>query len=159
MKTLEWQCLHFQQLDNNQLYDLIKLRVDIFVVEQECPYPELDDKDRHIDTRHLIAYQDSKLLAYARLLPPGLSYPEVSIGRFVVDSNSRFQGIGCILMDKSIAEVNEAWPNSNIRISAQQYLKQFYEKFGFTKVSDSYLEDGIPHIEMLKHHHQDTANK
>ncbi len=89
MKQLEWKCKRFEQIDNNQLYELIKFRVDIFVVEQHCPYSELDEKDRITDTRHLIAYQNSTIVAYARLLPPGVSYPESSIGRFAVDASQR----------------------------------------------------------------------
>jgi len=150
MKNLQWKCNQFQQLDNHQLYELMKLRVNIFVVEQKCSYPELDDKDRNIETRHLMAYRDSSLIAYARLLPPGLSYPDVSIGRFAVESSVRNQGIGSLLMKKSLEEIAKLWPDQAIRISAQEHLVRFYEKFGFIKVSDSYLEDGIPHVEMLK---------
>jgi len=150
MKNLQWKCNQFQQLDNHQLYDLMKLRVNIFVVEQKCPYPELDDKDRNIETRHLMAYRDSSLIAYARLLPPGLSYPDVSIGRFAVESSVRNQGIGSLLMEKSLEKIAKLWPDQAIRISAQEHLVRFYEKFDFIKVSDSYLEDGIPHVEMLK---------
>ncbi len=150
MKNLHWQCNQFQQLDNHQLYELMKLRVDIFIVEQKCPYPELDDKDRQVETRHLTAYRDSSLIAYARLLPPGLSYPDPSIGRFAVESSVRNQGIGSLLMEKSLEEIDNLWPDQSIRISAQEHLRKFYEKFGFIKVSDSYLEDGIPHVEMLK---------
>jgi ElaA protein len=150
MKNHQWKCKRFQQLNNHQLYDILKLRVDIFVVEQKCPYPELDDKDRHIETRHLTAYDDSGLIAYARLLPPGLSYPDASVGRFAVEPSARNQGTGSLLMEKSLEEVDKIWPDSAIRISAQAHLREFYEKFSFIKVSDRYLEDGIPHIEMLK---------
>ncbi len=155
MKYLEWKCKQFSQLSNDQLYDLMKLRVDIFVVEQQCPYPELDEKDRHIDTRHLIAYQNSSLIAYARLLAPGISYPDCSIGRFAVDASQRHHGIGSSLMEKCIEHIAILWPEHSIRVSAQQYLKEFYGKFGFSKTSDSYLEDGIPHIEMLKKNSHD----
>ncbi len=150
MNDLQWRCNFFQQLDNNTLYEIIKLRVDIFVVEQKCPYPELDGKDRHHETLHLSAHDDEKLIAYARLLPPGLSYPETSIGRFAVGSSSRQQGIGSLLMTNCLNEANKAWPEHNIKISAQEYLQEFYEKFGFIKVSDRYFEDDIPHIAMLK---------
>ncbi|QMU61088.1 MAG: GNAT family N-acetyltransferase [Gammaproteobacteria bacterium] len=150
MKDLQWRCNVFQQLDKNTLYEIIKLRIDIFVVEQKCPYPELDEKDRHDGTLHLSAHDNEKLIAYARLLPPGLSYAETSIGRFAVESSSRQQGIGSLLIKKCLDETNKAWPKHNIKISAQEYLQEFYEKFGFIKVSSSYLEDYIPHIEMLK---------
>ena len=150
MLDLHWKCFQFKQLHNHQLYELIKFRIGIFVVEQQCPYPELDDKDNHSDTRHLLAYSNSSLIAYARLLPPGLSYPEASIGRFAVIDTARRQGIGTDLLNNCINEINRIWPNSNIRISAQDYLQCFYESAGFKKVSDVYLEDDIPHIEMLK---------
>ena len=148
--SMKWNTTKFHQLTPDQLYDILKLRVDIFVVEQKCPYPELDDKDRQVETRHLTAYRDSSLIAYARLLPPGLSYPDPSIGRFAVESSVRNQGIGSLLMEKSLEEIDKIWPDKAIRISAQEHLRKFYEKFGFIKVSDSYLEDGIPHVEMLK---------
>ncbi len=150
MKDLQWHSKQFQELSNLQLYEILKLRVDIFVVEQNCPYPELDKKDTHIETYHLTAHHNSVLIAYARLLPPGLSYPEISIGRFAVKETTRRKGIGSMLMKKCLEETDEIWPANNIKISAQEYLKEFYEKFGFVKISDSYLEDNIPHIAMLK---------
>lgn len=152
MKNIQWQSKQFQQLSNDQLYELLKLRVDVFVVEQDCPYPELDDKDTQFETRHVTAHCNSKLLAYARLLPPGTSYPEISIGRFAVEESSRHQRIGTKLMEKCLEEAVIIWPEQNIRISAQEYLKEFYENFGFKKVSENYLEDNIPHIAMLKEH-------
>ena len=147
---MKWNTAKFHQITTDQLYDILKLRIDIFIVEQKCPYPELDDKDRHAETRHLTAYLDSKLIAYTRLLPPGLSYPDVSIGRFAVEASVRHQGVGVLLIEKSLEEIDKIWPDKAIRISAQEHLKDFYEKFGFIKVSDCYLEDGITHIEMLK---------
>ena len=147
---MKWNTAKFHQLTPDQLYDILKLRVDIFVVEQKCPYPELDEKDRHVETRHMTAYDDSGLIAYTRLLPPGLSYPDVSVGRFAVEPSSRNQGTGSLLMEKTLEGIDKIWPDKAIRISAQVHLREFYEKFGFKKVSDSYLEDGIPHIEMLR---------
>jgi len=147
---MKWNTAKFHQLTPDQLYDILKLRVDIFVVEQKCPYPELDEKDRHVETRHMTAYDDSGLIAYTRLLPPGLSYPDVSVGRFAVKPSSRNQGTGSLLMERTLEEIDKIWPDKVIRISAQAHLREFYEKFGFKKVSDSYLEDGIPHIEMLR---------
>lgn len=152
MNELQWQTKQFQQLNTHQLYEILKLRVDVFVVEQNCPYPELDNKDIHSETRHLTAYHNSNLFAYARILPPGLSYPEISIGRFAVEGTMRRKGIGFILMKKCLEETDKIWPGNDIKISAQQYLQEFYEKFGFVKISDSYLEDSIPHIAMLKNH-------
>ncbi len=147
---MKWNTAKFHQLTPDQLYDILKLRVDIFVVEQKCPYPELDEKDRHVETRHMTAFDDSGLIAYTRLLPPGLSYPDVSVGRFAVKPSARNQGTGSLLMERTLEEIDKIWPDKVIRISAQAHLREFYEKFGFIKVSDSYLEDGIPHIEMLR---------
>jgi len=153
MKQLEWTCKRFDQLDTNEL---IKFRVDIFVVEQQCAYPELDEKDRTADTHHLVAYNKSEILAYARLLPPNTSYPDSSIGRFAVHASQRRQGIGSILMKNCLKHMSILWANHDIRVSAQAHLKEFYEKFNFTQTSDNYLEDGIPHIEMLRTNH--TSN-
>ena len=150
MKDLLWSSKQFSQLNNNQLYELIKLRIEVFVVEQKCFYSELDEKDRHPETRHLTAYMDSKLVAYARLLPPGLSYPDASLGRIAVESSARKQSIGLELMAKCLEEIKTIWPNDNIRIGAQEYLKDFYEKYDFYQSSESYLEAGIRHIQMLR---------
>lgn len=148
--NLEWQTNSFQQLSNALLYEIIKLRVDVFVVEQNCPYAELDNKDNHSESIHVTATIESELVAYARILPPELSYPEVSMGRFIVKESFRRQGIGSELVSKCLAEKFSVWPNYKIKISAQEHLKPYYAHFGFRVVSDSYLEDGIPHIEMLK---------
>ena len=150
INNLEWQSSSFQQLSNTLLYEIIKLRVDVFVVEQNCAYAELDNKDIHPETIHVTASMNSELIAYARVLPPGLSYPEVSMGRFIVKDHFRRQGIGSELVSKCLAEKFSLWPNYKIKISAQEHLKPYYAYFGFRVVSESYLEDGIPHIEMLK---------
>lgn len=147
---LEWQKNSFQQLSNSFLYEIIKLRIDVFVVEQNCPYAELDNKDDHPETIHLTATLDSELVAYARVLPPDLSYSEVSMGRFIVKESLRRQGIGSELLTRCLAEKFNFWPNYKIKISAQKHLTPYYEFFGFRVVSDSYLEDGIQHVEMLK---------
>ncbi len=150
MNNLQWSCIQFNKLNTHQLYEILKLRVNVFVVEQQCPYPELDDKDAHTETRHLCAHQDSKLIAYARLLAPGISCKDASIGRFVVEVSARRQGVGALLLEKCLEELNQTWPQHDIKISAQKYLTEFYEKFGFIQITDTYLEDGIPHISMLK---------
>ncbi len=150
MNTVEWHSYKFRQLNTQQLYDILKLRVNVFVVEQHCPYPELDDKDTHPEAIHLLAYRKEYLIAYARLLPPGLRHTEASIGRIVVKETERRNGLGSHLVEKSISEVNMKWPETNIKISAQEYLQLFYENLGFKKVSETYLEDNIPHIAMIK---------
>ena len=141
----------FSQLTTEALFDILKLRVDVFVVEQQCAYHELDEFDRHLETRHLAGRNDvGELIVYARLLPPGLRYAEANLGRFVVRADFRKQGIGHQLMENSLQEMSSCWPKSSIRISAQEYLQRFYSRYGFIQVSDVYLEDGISHIEMLK---------
>jgi ElaA protein len=150
-----WQCKHFSTLSLDQLYDILKLRVDIFVVEQTCFYPDLDsDKDkldRHPETLHLLGYQGEQLVAYVRILPKGESYPEyISIGRVVTATNARGGGLGNELMREALLLCQQHFPHESIKISAQEHLKHYYQKHGFNQVSEMYLEDDIPHIGMLK---------
>ena len=147
---VSWKALKFDELSNNELFDLLKLRVDVFVVEQTCPYPELDEKDRHPETRHLLGIQNDELVACARLLPAGLSYPNVSIGRVATCKSFRGKGAGKRLMSEAIRQCELLWPHQSIEIGAQEYLKDFYESFGFVATSTMYLEDDIPHIDMKK---------
>ncbi len=151
MNPLDWKTTAFHQISLAELLDVLQLRVDVFVVEQECAYRELDEYDRQPEVRHLSGYDESgQLIAYARLLPPGLRYPEISFGRFVVRADSRKQGIGHQLMEKSLQEISGLWPKNSVRISAQEYLQRFYSQYGFIRVSDVYSEDGILHVEMVK---------
>jgi ElaA protein len=145
---IHWQALSFDQLSPRQLYDLLKLRVDIFVVEQQCPYPELDDKDTQPGVVHLLAYRNNDIVAYARLLPKGLSYNEVSIGRVVVRETERCNQLGHQLMATALEQCQKFWPDESITIGAQAHLQRFYARYGFIPVSEPYLEDGIPHIDM-----------
>jgi ElaA protein len=147
---VSWQLLTFNELTNNQLFDLLKLRVDVFVVEQNCAYPELDEKDRHPQTRHLMGFQDNRLVACARLLSEGVSYPSVSIGRVATSEVFRGKGAGKALMREAINHCEALWPGCDIEIGAQEYLKRFYESFGFEATSTMYLEDDIPHIDMKR---------
>jgi ElaA protein len=111
----------------------------------------LDEYDRHPETRHLSGRNEvGQLIAYARLLPPGLRYSEVTLGRFVVKEDFRKQGVGHQLLQEALKEISGCWPKIPIRISSQDYLQAFYERYGFLRVSKVYLEDGIPHVEMLK---------
>ncbi|WP_318511045.1 GNAT family N-acetyltransferase [Photobacterium leiognathi] len=146
---LTWQCLSFAQLTPHQLYDALKLRSDIFVVEQTCVYPDLDDNDREDDVYHLLGYQDGKLIAYLRLLRPGLTYDNVSIGRVVTAREARGNGIGHELIKQGLANAARLWPNATIEIGAQEHLIHFYRQHGFEQTSDMYLEDGIPHVDMI----------
>ena len=144
---VNWKIRHFEQLSRNKLYKILRKRIDVFVVEQECPYPECDGKDR--DAFHIYALDDDTIVAYARIIKPGVSYQETSIGRVLVDQAYRGKGLGRKVMEKSIQFIREEMNEDQIRISAQEYLLDFYREMGFQKQSDVYLEDGIPHIEML----------
>ena len=151
MPNITWDIRVFDKLSIQLLFEVLQLRVNVFVVEQQCAYPELDEHDRHAETRHLSGHDESKqLIAYARILPPGLRFPEVNLGRFVVKKETRGQSIGHQLLREALKEIQTIWPGSAIRISAQDYLQKFYEQYGFEMVSDVYLEDGVPHIEMVK---------
>jgi ElaA protein len=144
---LSWQTLAFAELDTDQLYQIMRLRQLVFVVEQNCVYPDLDGLDR--DSFHLCVWRDGELLAYLRCLPPGLDYIESALGRIVVSQQARGLKLGRELVSRGITFNLETWPGSGIRIGAQTYLEKFYQDLGFEAVGDSYIEDGIPHIKML----------
>lgn len=148
---LNWKNKTFSQLNTNELYDLLKLRIDIFVVEQTCFYPDLDDHDRHPLTQHLFCYQNGVMTAYLRILPKGLTYPDyISIGRVVIAPCARGSGLGHELMRVGLAQCLTCFPNDTVKISAQEHLEKYYNQHGFERVSEMYLEDDIPHIGMLK---------
>ena len=146
---LVWTCLPFEQLALNDLYDLLHARCQVFIVEQVA-FQDLDHKDQHC--WHLLGRDKAGTLqSYARILPPGLAYPEEgesSIGRVLAMEAVRGTGAGWELMRHAMAELNQRWPGSPIRIGAQAYLQKFYEGCGFQVVSEPYLEDGIPHLTM-----------
>lgn len=146
--NIHFQITPFNELTVAELYDILQLRTAVFVVEQNCVYQDMDGKDQ-ISLHLLVKSTGSTLLAYARLLPPHVSYTEPSIGRVVSNPAFRKAGFGKILMQKAIESVSARWPHQGIRISAQLYLLQFYQNLGFSPVGESYLEDNIPHIEML----------
>jgi len=151
MKLTEilWHTKKFEELEQTELYKIMKLRQDVFILEQSCFYADLDNKD--IQSLHIFATRkdEKNLLAYARVLPKGLSYEEVSIGRVVTHPNYRHLKLGRNLMMKCIEAVSHHYGTQSIRISAQAYLKEFYMNIGFKPTSEIYLEDNIPHIEML----------
>jgi ElaA protein len=145
---MNWTIKSFSELTTKELYALLQLRSKVFIVEQNCPYQDLDDKDQQ--ALHLYAQDASgNMLACARLLPAGVSYDEVSIGRVATDPAARGLGYGRTLMLQAIQHIRTHLDTDRIRISAQQYLEAFYGSLGFTTVSEMYLEDNIPHIEML----------
>ena len=138
----------FDELTIHELYDILQLRIEVFAVEQDCVYQDLDQKDQK--AIHLFFKENDKIIAYTRLFAPGKYFVEASIGRVVVDANFRKKGLGHILMKESIRAVQKLFNTSKITISAQTYLQRYYESHGFKQVGSGYLEDGIPHIEMLK---------
>lgn len=143
---MEWANKTFSGLSVEELYQLLKLRSDVFVVEQNCVYPDLDGKD--LICVHLFAKNEKQIVAYARIVPPGVSYPEPSIGRVVTHPSFRRKGMGRILMKKAMEFCSGTYPGFDICISAQEYLQNFYQELGFQRISETYLEDGIPHLKM-----------
>lgn len=148
MKSPLFKCQAFGELSNIDLYGLLKLRAEVFVVEQDCVYLDLDDNDQQ--AWHVFGQlQDGgEIIACARLLAPGVKYDSASIGRIVTAKSVRREGFGQLLVAEAIAACRALWPGQAITISAQQYLEKFYQGFGFTTESEPYLEDDIPHIRM-----------
>ncbi|HFI0237767.1 TPA: GNAT family N-acetyltransferase [Streptococcus suis] len=144
---MQWEIKAFDQLSLQELYSILTLRTDVFVVEQGCPYPEVDGKDPNC--LHLLGTDGGELVAYLRILPAGLSYDEVSIGRVVIKSSHRGKGLGRPMMEQAIHFITNEWKESQIKIGAQAHLEKFYGSLGFEPVSEVYLEDNIPHLDML----------
>jgi ElaA protein len=140
---------HFKELTAGELYAILRLRNEVFVVEQNCVYQDADNKD--IYCYHQVLYLGNELVAYARLVPPGLSYEEMSIGRVVTSSTVRGKGAGKLLMEAAIKSCYKVFGKGGIRISAQVYAQPFYAALGFIETGDVYDEDNIEHIEMLKY--------
>ncbi len=146
--ALTWTCMPFAALSAAQLYDALRLRTEVFVMEQNCVFQDMDGSDDlawHVQGRDAHGH----LLAYSRLFQPGVKYPEASIGRVVSAPQARGQGLGQHLMRHSLAQCQRHWPGQAIRIGAQARLERFYLGFGFVTASTPYLEDGIEHIEMV----------
>ncbi|MBT2262548.1 MULTISPECIES: GNAT family N-acetyltransferase [Bacillus] len=147
MSHIKWTCQTFEQLSKEDLYLILMERVNVFVVEQTCPYPEIDHRDQ--DALHLIAKENGTIVAYCRIFQNGIMYKEASIGRVLVTQAGRKKGYGKLLLIKALEKLSELGETS-VKIQAQAYLKSFYESFGFKAVSDVYEEDGIPHLDMVK---------
>lgn len=145
----KWQTKSFTELSVDELYDILKLRIDVFVVEQCCFYPDIDDLDRDKQTKHLFSYKDGKIAAYLRVLAKGISYDDyISIGRVIVAPEARGTGLGDVLIQQGLKICKQDFPGQALKISAQQHLEKFYNKHGFIAISEMYLEDNIPHISM-----------
>jgi ElaA protein len=145
---LEWQWLPFDRLSVAQLYAVLALRQQVFVVEQRCAFLDADGVDPHC--WHGLGERDGALLASARIVPPGLDFAEPAIGRVVTAPSGRGQGLGRELMREAIAQTQRLYPGAPVRIGAQQHLERFYGSLGFVTSSAPYDEDGIPHVEMLR---------
>lgn len=147
-KQLQFKVKSFAQLNAQEIYDILQLREEIFIIEQTCIYQDIDGVDP--STFHLMGYKDNNLVAYARLIPPGIKYKSCSIGRVAVKKAERLNKYGIDLMSQAIQFLTAQFPDSSITISAQLYLKKFYEGFDFIAEGDVYPEDDIPHIKMIR---------
>ncbi|MGH1370631.1 MAG: GNAT family N-acetyltransferase [Cellvibrionaceae bacterium] len=160
---IQWQWSHFDQLSTQELYQVLRLRQAVFAVEQDCVYQDCDNADQQC--WHLIGWSTAPagelpatedtltgrcIAAYLRVVPAGMKYPEIAIGRVVIADHARSKGYGKQLMEQGILQIERQWPKSAIRISAQAHLQKFYGELGFECVSPPYQEDGIPHVEMLR---------
>jgi ElaA protein len=146
--TLDWQWSALSDLSARQLYAILAARVAVFIVEQNCAYQELDGLD--FDAEHLVAWSGSDVAGYLRLVAPGARFAEPSLGRIITTQAFRGSGLGRELVARGLERARLRYPGQAVRISAQQYLEKFYRSFGFETVSETYLEDGIPHVEMLR---------
>jgi ElaA protein len=144
-------CKPFSDLSIYELYSIIHLRNEVFVVEQKCIFQDADEKDSKC--HHLMLLESDKLIGYSRLIPSGISYDEISIGRIAVSINHRGKGLGKLLVEQSLNYCQRLFGSRNICIGAQYYLKSFYEHHGFVQISEVYLDDGIEHIDMMKLSH------
>lgn len=148
MSNIIWKIKTFDEFTVPELYQVLKARVDVFVVEQNCPYLDLDDYDQK--AVHIWAEENGKVLAYCRVFDKGIKYHETSIGRVLTTENARGKSLGKLLIQYAVETIENRFHTPEIRISAQDYLLKFYAGFGFEDTGKKYLEDDIPHTEMLK---------
>jgi ElaA protein len=144
---MSWNLKRFDDLTNKELYIILKERTTVFVVEQKCPYPEVDGKDPQ--TYHLFKEENGEIIAYLRVLPAGVSYQEASIGRVLVKKEYRGRGIAEELLRRGLDFIHDELKENTVKIQAQDYLRKFYGSFGFKAITETYLEDNIPHVDML----------
>lgn len=144
---MNWKIKKFNELNIEEIYKILALRNEIFIVEQECPYLDCDDKD--LNSYHLFLRENGEIVSYLRILEKGVSYDEISIGRVAVKKSYRGKGISRKMMLKAIEFIENNLSENTIKIQAQAYLLDFYSSLGFKAVSEEYLEDNIPHIDMI----------
>lgn len=143
-----WRLMAFDDLRVAELYEVLRLRSEVFVVEQQCLFHDIDGTDQ--TAMHLLGVQHGELQAYARCFAAGVKFPEASFGRVVTRESARGHGLGHVLVAQAIAAITQVWGPQAIRIGAQMQLADFYAKHGFVDTGTHYLEDGIPHLEMLR---------
>ena len=144
---MNWQIKNFNELTTDELYKILEVRNEVFIVEQKCAYQDCDNKDKN--AYHLFSTENGNIVSYLRILEKGISYKEISIGRVLVANNYRGKSLAKEGMTRAIKFIENHLKETAIRISAQAYLINFYKNLGFKEVSEVYLEDDIPHIEML----------
>ncbi|NQZ07649.1 MAG: GNAT family N-acetyltransferase [Algicola sp.] len=148
---MQWYTHTFNQLTTKTLYDILKLRIDVFVVEQTCYYPDLDGIDCNDDTLHIYAFENDEIIAYLRCLAPGVVYEgESAIGRVVIAEQARGRSLGHELIQQGIKACEAAWPDNNIHMAAQEHLQKYYHQHDFKTIGEMFLEDDIPHISMVR---------
>lgn len=148
MNNIIWKVKTFDELGTDELYQIIRARVDVFVVEQNCPYQDLDNYDQL--AIHLWAEKDAEVMAYCRIFDKAIKYPETSIGRVITTQKARGKGLGRQLIAYAVQIIENRLKTKDIRISAQDYLIKFYSDFGFRDTGKKYLEDNLPHTEMIR---------
>ena len=144
---MEVRTATFNELSTGEIYDILQLRVQVFVVEQDCVYQDIDGKDQ--SALHILGYEGSKLVAYARVFKPGDYFKRAAIGRVVVAPESRRKGLGKAIMEAAMNASKTHFKTENVAVSAQTYLLKFYKELGFQPIGEEYLEDGIPHLKMI----------
>ena len=146
--SIQWQWRRYDELSPREIHAIFAARQAVFIVEQNCPYLDLDGKD--LDAWHLMAWSGQDVAAYLRLVAPGVSYPEPSLGRVITTRIARGSGLGRELVARGLEKIHELYPTQPIRIGAQAHLQRFYGSLGFVQSSEPYDEDGIPHLQMRR---------
>lgn len=146
--SLNFEIKHYSELNMNEFHDIIALRISVFIIEQNCPYQELDGKDK--DAFHLMVKEKNEIIGTLRILKPGVYYEEAAIGRVVTHIEHRDKKLGHLMMEKAVQYMETELGYTSIRLSAQSHLVNYYGRHGFVSTGKEYLEDGIPHTEMLR---------